>query len=207
MKSHSIVFLAAVSLVTTLQGQTTVSSRPPMREAPTNEDLIRKLRQSEQEMAAAAVSRPASTTVDPRANQPLPDLFNSSEILCYNGAFTLVPKRAVLQFPQNLRDRLKVQQGAKVQNWSAFYTANRNWITTVEVSKSQASGAQPLAEETSTHIAKCGKLVVATFQGHPVSVHPVPAPETPAKKDPVVSDSSAAPASSGTSTTSAVSKP
>lgn len=179
-----------------------------MREAPTNEDLIRKLRQSEQEMAAAAVSRPASTTVDPRANQPLPDLFNSSEILCYNGAFTLVPKRAVLQFPQNLRDRLKVQQGAKVQNWSTFYTANRNWITTVEVSKSQASGAQPLAEETSTHIAKCGKLVVATFQGHPVSVHPVPAPapETPAK-NPVVSDSSAAPASSGTSTTSAVSKP
>lgn len=206
MKSHSIVFLAAVSLVMASQGQTTVSSRPPMREAPTNEELIVKLRQSEQQMAAAAVARPASSPIDPRANQPLPDLFNSSEILCYNGAFTLVPKRAVLEFPQNLRDRLKVQQGAKVQSWSDFYIANRNWITTVEVSKSQASGAKPLAEETSAHIAKCGKLVVATFQGHPISVHPVPVPETPAKS-PALLDSSITPASSATSTTSAVSKP
>ncbi|RYD22559.1 MAG: hypothetical protein EOP88_07630 [Verrucomicrobiaceae bacterium] len=202
MKTTSIAILALVSLIMVSPGQnaTAPMDRPPMRKAPTNEELVVKLRQSEQEMAKAAAARPASSPIDPRGDQPAPDLFSSSEILCYNGAFTLLPKRAVLQFPQTLRDRLKVQQGAKVQSWSDFFVANRNWITTVEVSKSQASGAQPLPEETTTHIAKCGKLVVATFQGHPISVHPVPVPETPAPNP-------AAPGSPVSSSTPAVSKP
>lgn len=185
MKTTSIAILALVSLITVSQGQDSAAplDRPPMRKAPTNEELIVQLRTSQQEMAVAAASKPASSTVDTRANQPPPDLFDTSDILCYNGAFTLVPKTAVLQFPKNLADRLKVQPGAKVQSWLDFYTANRNWITTVEVTKSQAAGAQALSEQTTEHMTKCGKLVVATFRGNPVSLHPVPrpAPEAPDK--------------------------
>jgi hypothetical protein len=178
MKSHSIVLLAAVSLAVTSHGEGL--QRPPMRKAPTNEELILQLRQNEKEMAAAPKSRSLSTTVDPSVTYQPKDFISSSEILCYNGALTFVPKRAVLQFPKNLADRLKAQPGARVQNWPAFYAANRGWITTVEVSKIQAQGRQPLSEETAVHITKCGKLVVATFQGNPISVHPVPATDVPA---------------------------
>lgn len=177
MKSLSIVTLAACSLVAVSQGQ--VINRPPMRKAPTNEELILKLRASEQEMAAAAVAKPLSNATDPRAAQEPQDLISRSEILCYNGALTLIPKRAVLQYPQNLADRLKAQPGARVVGWPEFFAANRGWITTVEVSKVQAMGRQALSEDTATHITKCGKLVVATFNGNPISVHPVPAPEVP----------------------------
>lgn len=184
MKTTTTAILALVSLITVSQGQdaTAQLDRPPMRKAPTNEELVVRLRASEQEMALAATAKPTSTPVDTRANQPAPDLFETSDILCYNGAFTLVPKTAVLQFPKNLSERLKVQPGAKIQSWLDFYTANRNWITTVEVTKSQAAGAQPLSEQTTDHMAKCGKLVVATFRGNPVSLHPVPPapPEAPA---------------------------
>lgn len=178
MKTTSTTILVLVSLLTLSQGQDATASldRPPMRKAPTNEELIVQLRASEQEMALATASKPASSTVDTRSSGPAPDLFDTSDILCYNGAFTLVPKTAVLQFPKNLADRLKVQPGAKVVSWLDFYSANRNWITTVEVTKSQAAGAQPLSEQTADHMAKCGKLVVATFEGNPVSLHPVPRP-------------------------------
>lgn len=184
MKTTSTAILALVSLITVSHGQdATAVDRPPMRKAATNEELIVKLRKSEQEMAALSASKPTSSPIDTRANQPAPDLFDTSDILCYNGAFTLVPKTAVLQFPKNLADRLKVQPGAKIQTWLDFYTANRNWITTVEVTKSQAAGAQALSEQTTEHIAKCGKLVVATFRGNPVSLHPVPPPAVPEAPD------------------------
>lgn len=148
-----------------------------MRKAATNEELIVQLRKSEQEMLEATKAKPLSTPVDQRP-QEVPDLISRSEILCYNGALTLVPKRAVLEFPKNLADRLKPQPGARVQNWSEFYAANIGWITVVEVSKLQAQGKEPFSEQTASHISKCGKLVVATFGGNPIAVLAPQIPET-----------------------------
>lgn len=113
------------------------------------------------------------------------DLISRSEILCFNGFVTLVPKRAVLQFPKNLAERLKAQPGAKIKSWSDFYAANRGWITTVEVSRIQAEGKQPLSKETSLQMVKSGNLIVATYNGNPISVLPLKVPEPP----PAVSNS------------------
>ncbi|RYD47779.1 MAG: hypothetical protein EOP85_04835 [Verrucomicrobiaceae bacterium] len=177
MKPIKIAILFSVSMASASMGQATSnpSARPPMRTAPTNEELIVELRKSEQEMAEQVKAKPLSTPVDVRPTE-VPDLISMSEILCYNGALTLVPKRAVLEFPKNLADRMKPKPGARVQNWGEFYAANRGWITVVEVSKEQAQGKQPLPEQTATHIAKCGKLVVATFAGNPIAVLPLQSP-------------------------------
>lgn len=177
MNSKSILLFTTISLVAVSNGEKL--DRPPMRKAPTNEELVLKLRHSEMEMAERKETRPLSTTDDLSVTHQPQDFISSSKILCYNGALTFVPKLAVLQFPQNLADRLKAQPGVRVQNWQDFYAANRGWITTVEVSKIQAQGRQALDENTAEHIVKCGKLVVATFNGNPISVNPVPEPKPP----------------------------
>ncbi len=175
---HFITLTCSLTLVSIGHGQNDV--RPPMRTAPTNEQLILQLKQSDQERSSKAIKPSTlSSSVDPTVvNQP-EDLISRSAILCFNGFMTLVPKRAVLQFPKNLADRMKPQPGAQIKTWSDFYVSNRSWITTVEVSRIQAEGKQPLPKETCVQMAKSGNLIVATFNGNPISVLPLKAPELP----------------------------
>ena len=114
---------------------------------------------------------------DPSTINRPKSLIGESEMVCFNGAVTLVPKRAVLQIPKNLADRLKYKPGAKLLTWMEFYTTNRGWITTVEVSRIQAEGKSPIDDETLKHLAKSGNLIVATFQGGPISVLPLQLPD------------------------------
>ncbi len=152
------------------QGQT--STRPPMLVAPTNEQLVLKLKESDQQIRPSKVST-LSSAVDPATGNQPQGLIGSSEILCFSGVLTLVPKRAVLQVPKNLANRLKEQPNIKIVNWDEFYAANRNWITTVEVNRDQAEGRQSLSKDVSVSIVKSGNVVVATCEGNPVSVLPV----------------------------------
>ncbi|MES2438422.1 MAG: hypothetical protein V4584_05130 [Verrucomicrobiota bacterium] len=178
VRSGSAVLIASVSigLVPLSHGES--AARPPMREAPTNEQLVLRLRQAEQQNSTK-IENPSSAQ-DPSVTNRPQDLISRSEILCYNGILTLVPKRSVIQFPKNLADRLKPQPGAQIKTWADFYAANRGWITTIEVSLIQAQGKQPLSKETSTQMVKSGNLIVATFRGNPISVLPLEVPELPA---------------------------
>lgn len=159
--------------------ETKVPNRPPMRKAPTNEDLVLQLRKQEQERASRpAVTAPPSqdvTTIESPNN-----LMSRSEVLCYGGALTLVPKRAVLQYPEKYADRLKAIPGSNVLVFSDFYAANKNWITTYEISRAQAQGKEPLPEDARASMSKTGNLIVATFQGNPIELMPPanPTPET-----------------------------
>ena len=120
------------------------------------------------------------TGEDPsKANQPT-DILAESDIISFRGMATLVPKRAILQTPQAYAGYLKMEAGAKFVSWLEFYAANRGWITTVEVSRAQAEGNEPVAEETQKFLSTNRNLVVATYKGGPISVLPLkePAPET-----------------------------
>lgn len=111
-----------------------------------------------------------TTGEDPaKAMQPR-DILADSDIICFQGAATLVPKRAILVTPKNYEAYLKFQSGAKFVSWSEFYTANRGWITTVEVSRNQAEGTEPLNDQTQKMLGTSRNLVVATFKGGPISV-------------------------------------
>lgn len=146
-----------------------------MREAATHDQVSLKYRQALQQDPMRKL--PPSKGVDPSTvNQPL-DLVSQSDIISFNGMTTLVPKRAVLHIPKGLADRLKFQPGTRILGWADFFALNRGWITTVEVSRVQAEGNAPLAEEISNRITKSSNLIVATNLGGPISVLP---PKTPA---------------------------
>jgi hypothetical protein len=101
-----------------------------------------------------------------------PSLLDESDVVCFGKCATLIPKRAILQIPKNLEGRIKMQPDVTLQSWSEFYAVNRAWITTIEVSQSQAEGKDPIAEPIKQQMIKSGNLIVATYLGGPISVLP-----------------------------------
>ena len=102
---------------------------------------------------------------------------------------TLVPKRAILQIPKNYQDRVAFTAGSKIVGWADFYAANRSWITTVEVSRTQAEGKAALADDIQKNLSECGNLVVATYMGGPISMPPLKGPKVPDPKAPKTANS------------------
>jgi hypothetical protein len=154
-----------------------------MRDASTHEQLVMTYRKAAQQDPMRKM-QPAKG-VDPSVvNQPK-DILSSSDIICYNGMATLVPKRAILNLPVAMQARLKFQPGSKLINWTDFHALNRGWISTMEVSRPQAEGNEAFKEEISTRISKSGNLVVATYKGGPISVLPrkVPVENATAKTE------------------------
>ncbi len=170
----SVILISVFSTFAGSIGQAETSPAPTMRDATTHEQLVVMYRQASQEDPMRKLA-PAKGPDPSTVNQPK-SLISESDMICFNGAVTLVPKRAVLQMPKNLADRLKYQPGAKLLSWEEFYALNRGWITTVEVSRIQAEGNSPLAAETQRQLVKSGNLIVATFQGGPISVLPLKVP-------------------------------
>ena len=151
---------------------------PPMRDATTHEQLVPKLRQAQQNDPMK--NMPAPTGDDPSKVFQPKDFLSESDSISFLGVATFVPKRAILQIPKNYQDRIAMQPGAKIVGWADFFAANRGWITTVEVSRTQAEGNVALPAETQKHLSESGNLVVATYMGGPISVLPL--------KDPKVAD-------------------
>ena len=144
---------------------------PPMRDVTTDAQLIPKLRQAQQNDPMK--NMPGAKGDDPSKVVEPKDFLSQSDSICYLGVETFVPKRAILRIPKNYQDRIGMQPGAKIVGWAEFYAANRGWITTVEVSRTQAEGNMALPDDTQKHLAECGNLVVATFMGGPISVLPL----------------------------------
>ncbi len=170
-----------LTLLISLSGIFTAATmRAEMRDAATHEQLELIYREASQSDPTRKFT--PSKGPDPSTAHPLKDLISESDIVCFNGIATLVPKRAILQIPKNMADRLKYIAGAKLMGWGDFYALNRGWITTVEVSRVQAEGNFPIAEDTRKQMSKSANLIVATFQAGPISVLPlkVPAEKTAA---------------------------
>lgn len=172
-----------LSAIGVTSGWTETAPAPTMRDAATNEELLLRYRKASQTQSA---SKPAPDTVTaaeaPKKVKPSRGILANSDVICFNGSATLVPKRAIIQIPKNMEDRLKYQPGAKLLSWSEFYTLNRAWITIVEVSMEQAEGQSPLSEDTQKKMVASGNLMLATYQKSPISVLPLKnPPETPTK--------------------------
>lgn len=174
MKSFLLISLAATSLLSAQTGD------PRIRDSDVDQRL-QKARAQMLKKASEAKTEPAkgSNASFVKPHPPIPGIFESSDILCFNGNATLVPKRAILHQPQAVASRVnQYQPGSKLLSWLDFYAQNRGWITMVEVSRAQAQGKAPLDEEAVGRFRKGSNLVVATFQGGPISVNP-PKESTP----------------------------
>lgn len=158
--------------------------KPVTRDAATHEQLAERLRAAQQSDPMKQLA--TATGPDPSVAAPPPDLLSQSDILCFHGTATLVPKRALLQMPKRWQERLQFKDGSRIMSWPEFLALNRAWIMTVEVTRAQAEGTAPLAEETLRRMSQSPNAVVATYQGGPISVLP--------PKSSTTSPSAAAPA-------------
>lgn len=152
-----------------------VAAPPVMRDAATHDQLVQALRKESQNDPMKRME--PSKGADPSLVNRPKDILTESDILCFGGMATLVPKRAILLKPQSMADRTTMKAGARLVPWMEFFARNRGWITTVEVSRVQAEGNEDLSEDTRKQVTECGNLVVATYQGGPISVLPLKTPE------------------------------
>ncbi|WP_193214653.1 hypothetical protein [Luteolibacter marinus] len=146
-----------------------------MRDVPTHEQVVEAARKALED-APPPVFKPAAGD-DPSVTNVPSNLISRSDIICYRGFATIVPKRAIIHVPKVLSDRLAIQDGSRLINWTEFLNANRAWIRTVQVSRVQAEGNKALDESTLKSFEKETRLVVATFQEGPISVLPLKVPE------------------------------
>lgn len=145
--------------------------KPQFRDAATHDSLSRIL-QAEGNRNPMLEIKP-SETPDPSKNTTQIDILDRSDIISFNGLTTLVPKRAILALPDSMKSRIgNHPPGHRLVHWSEFFTANRGWISTIEVSRAQAEGNATLTSDSQERITKATQMIVATFQGGPISVLP-----------------------------------
>jgi hypothetical protein len=182
MKTVAPLFLVRGAACLILAGSA-MAEQAVMRDVATHDQLSEKLR-------VANNKGPLSDFKPVEGEDPTKvkheNILDVSDFLAFSGHCALVPKHAVLFIPPAMAERVKRQDGAILQTWPDFYAGNRSWITTVEVSRAQAQGDQPLAEDLVKRMQKGTNVVVATYQGGPISVLPpkVPAPAEADKKVP-----------------------
>jgi hypothetical protein len=174
MKIHRFIVGLGIAVLALPSGMAS-ADQPVLQEAMSQEQLILARRKADQSDPMS--SMPAVKGEDPSVVNRPPSILETSDIISFGKFATLIPKRAIIQIPKNVADRIRLEPGATIQSWSEFYAANRGWITTVEVSRVQAEGNEPLAEETKRQLSKCGNLVVATYLGGPISLLPLKEPE------------------------------
>jgi hypothetical protein len=153
---------------------------PPMTDRVTPEEMVQRQsspspfaelhKQEQADQKEANVVRPGEESI-----------IKQSEILHDGTHWTMVPKNAVLHVPAQMRPRVGTKPLGTLLSWSDFLIANRGWITTEEVSFDQAAGHKPLPEARVEFWKNQTSVIVATYQGGPISVKRTePAATTPA---------------------------
>lgn len=198
------------ALPASLQGAEKAPEVKGMRDAATHELIVENGRVAREEAAKDEIRKQqldALRPVPPEQRPAPPEkrsLLADSDIICFNGLATMVPKRAMLHVPKNLAGRIGMQDGSRLVTFDEFIAQNRAWLTSSEVTRAQAEGGQPLSESVTKSFAKETRIVVATYYEGPISVLPlkVPAPET-AAATPATAGANAA---AGTTNTNAAKK-
>jgi len=157
-----------------------------MRDAATHEQLVETARKAaEEDKAKAPVFRPLTPQeLELEQKKEKRSILGSSDILCYNGRATLVPKRAVIHVPQKLAERIGMKEGVKFSTFVDFLADNRAWIVTTPVTRRQAEGKEPLPESVIKSFEKETRIVIATLENGPISVLPPKAIEAPTASTP-----------------------
>lgn len=151
--------------------------KPVYRVAATHESLL-PIAKEAQAQNPVTKFEPAT---GPDSSVTVPgNLIERSDVISFNGNTTLVPKLAIIQVPKNFQSRINNHTpGNLIVTWPDFIAVNRGWITTVEVSQTQAEGKDPIAPEIVEVYSKTRNLVIATYRGGPISILPPKIEETP----------------------------
>ena len=93
--------------------------------------------------------------------------------LVSQGLSTRVPRGSILHLPEKHQELVAEKPQGRQVSWFEFLAANRSWVKRQDVIWRQVLGKVPLSKETLESFATEARLVVATFQGGPVTVLPI----------------------------------
>lgn len=155
------------------------NGRSAFRDAATHKSLTAHGGVRENPIAGLRSAQPPEEAMNSKAYKP-ESIIARSEVIHRGKLATLVPKRAVLHLPADLRGSVGMPEGVQLISWGDFYKMNRNWIRTLEVTRAQAEGDAALSEEMVESFKESRHLIVATYQTGPISVMPLKEePENP----------------------------
>jgi hypothetical protein len=167
-----------------LQGAERAPEAKVMRDVATHDSIVETGRIAREEAAKQELKQQqehALKPVPPELRPKPPEkrsLLAVSDVICFNGLATMVPKRSVLHVPKNLTDRIGMQDGARFVDFQEFISKNRAWLTSSAVTRAQAEGNEPMSEGVVKSFAKETRIVVATYYEGPISVLPLKVPPT-----------------------------
>ncbi len=122
-----------------------------------------------------------------RPADPIPprrSLYERFVILAGKDSHTLIPAGSVLLLPEYHREHLVEKPRGNMVPWKEFLEANRNWLSTQEVSMKVARGKPTLLEPVLKQLGNEKRLVIATNLQRPVAImHPVEEEVAPPKSD------------------------
>lgn len=175
--SLAVCLLAGLVVATTATAQPQAGKQTlTMRDA-TTEDQMLELRRQAQANNPLRNMRVVEEEHRTEVYKPL-SLEERTDTLTYNGLTTLVPKGAILVLPDSVKSRVGMEiPGNRLVQFQDFLRSNRGWVSTVEVTREQARGTEKLPESVTERLAKSSMMVVATFNGNPISVLPPKNPE------------------------------
>ena len=162
--SNQLMLLVSLSTMTaaTSAGVTgaDAGSAPAFTQRVSDEDLLAR-QQGKRFTSAIQQPAPAKTV----------DIRETSDFLAFNGLSTLVPKGAVLHVPERLRENIVAAPAGKLCLWREFLVRNPAWLSTLEVTIGEASGAKAIDPERMESAIRSGSIIVAVICGNPISVH------------------------------------
>jgi len=143
------------------------------QKAPTHSDILKKRAAILEKKNTKETTQGYTPKVIPPLQKKKKGLIERSTLLAYNGEWTLLPKKAVLHTPDHLKDKIVTTPGKlKIVKWPTFLRKNHGWIHTHPISKEQATAKEKINEEAIKAYKTIGKMVVATYNGKPISIHP-----------------------------------
>lgn len=178
MKKPAILLLL---LVHPLMGEP-AQPKPAFRDAATNETLTAKFREVSKTDPLGKFQK--SEGADPSVVNKVGNLLDNSELITFNGNTTLVPKNAIIRIPEKYKARVNNHKpGSKILSWVDFLRLNRGWISTIEVSFTQAKGLATVSGKEMDTLEESGNLIVAVLKNGPISVLPLKTDTDDAEKE------------------------
>ena len=163
----TIILISSFS-ISLAQTQPTTPQKPP-----TQSEILKQRAEKLKKQNAKKNSQGYTPKVIPPLKKKKKGLIENSTLLAHNGQWTLIPKGAVIYTPDHLKDKIITTPGKlKIVQWSPFLQKNHGWIHAHSITKEQARGKEKISEKAVKAYKTIGKIVVATYNGNPISVHP-----------------------------------
>lgn len=146
------------------------TGKKTMRMAPTREQVLERKRTARKAYEGAGFQTQDAAQAQTPAE---PGLLGASLMISDGKRWTVLPKRAVLRFSDEVKPYIKEGRAGELVTWQQFQAANSAWIRPVPVSEGLLSGKTPVSDEMKAQWRESKILLVSTYQNNPISL-PLP---------------------------------